>query len=47
MDVSACAVVIDHCPASEVTMTDSIWVGAVTLIVFAYLIYALLVPERF
>lgn len=30
-----------------VTMTDSIWVGAVTLMVFGYLVYALLVPEKF
>jgi len=31
----------------EVTMTDTVWVGTVTLLVFAYLVYALLVPEKF
>jgi len=28
-------------------MTDAVWVGAVTLFTFGYLIYALLVPEKF
>ncbi len=31
----------------EVTMTDTIWIGAVTLLVIGYLFYALLVPEKF
>jgi K+-transporting ATPase KdpF subunit len=31
----------------EATMTDAVWVGAVTLFTFGYLIYALLVPEKF
>jgi K+-transporting ATPase KdpF subunit len=31
----------------EATVTDAIWIGAVTLIVFGYLVYALLLPERF
>ncbi|MBK7857814.1 MAG: K(+)-transporting ATPase subunit F [Archangiaceae bacterium] len=28
-------------------MTDTLWLGAVTLAVFAYLVYALLLPEKF
>jgi len=28
-------------------MTDTLWIGAVTLFVFGYLLYALLVPEKF
>jgi len=28
-------------------MTDALWIGAVTLFVFGYLLYALLVPEKF
>jgi len=28
-------------------MTDTIWIGAVTLMVFGYLLYALLLPEKF
>jgi K+-transporting ATPase KdpF subunit len=28
-------------------MTDALWIGAVTLLLFAYLVYALLVPEKF
>jgi len=28
-------------------MTDTIWIGAVTVLVFGYLMYALLVPEKF
>jgi len=28
-------------------MTDAVWVGAVSLMVFGYLLYAMLVPERF
>jgi len=32
---------------AEVTMTDVVWVGAVTLFTFGYLVYALLVPEKF
>jgi len=28
-------------------MTDTIWIGAVTAMVFGYLLYALLVPEKF
>ena len=27
-------------------MTDTVWIGAVTLMVFGYLMYALLVPEN-
>jgi len=29
------------------TMTDAVWVGALTLLVLVYLVYALLVPEKF
>jgi len=28
-------------------MTDTIWIGAVTVLVLGYLMYALLVPEKF
>jgi len=28
-------------------MTDTIWIGAVTGLLFIYLFYALLVPEKF
>jgi len=28
-------------------MTDTLWIGAVTLMVFGYLLYALIVPEKF
>jgi K+-transporting ATPase KdpF subunit len=28
-------------------MADAVWVGVVTLFVFGYLLYALLVPEKF
>jgi K+-transporting ATPase KdpF subunit len=28
-------------------MTDTMWIAAVTLFVFGYLLYALLVPEKF
>jgi K+-transporting ATPase KdpF subunit len=28
-------------------MTDGVWLGAVTLVVFGYLMYALLAPETF
>jgi len=28
-------------------MTDAVWISAVTLLVFGYLLYALLVPEKF
>jgi len=31
----------------EAPMTDTIWLGAVTLMLFGYLMYALLVPEKF
>jgi hypothetical protein len=31
----------------EAAMTDTVWIGAVTLMVFFYLLYALLVPEKF
>jgi K+-transporting ATPase KdpF subunit len=31
----------------EATMTDTVWISAVTLLVFGYLLYALLVPEKF
>jgi K+-transporting ATPase KdpF subunit len=31
----------------EATMTDTVWIGVVTLMVFGYLIYALLLPEKF
>jgi K+-transporting ATPase KdpF subunit len=29
------------------SMTDTIWLGVVTLLLLAYLVYALLAPERF
>lgn len=29
------------------TMTDTLWLSAVTLMLFGYLLYALLVPEKF
>jgi len=28
-------------------MTDIVWIGAVTVLVCGYLLYALLVPEKF
>jgi len=28
-------------------MSDTVWLGVVTLVVFAYLLYAMLVPEKF
>jgi K+-transporting ATPase KdpF subunit len=31
----------------EDTMTDIVWISAVTVFVFGYLLYALLVPEKF
>jgi hypothetical protein len=31
----------------EGTMTDSVWILGVVLLVLSYLLYALLVPERF
>jgi K+-transporting ATPase KdpF subunit len=31
----------------DATMTDTVWISAVTLCVFGYLLYALLVPEKF
>jgi K+-transporting ATPase KdpF subunit len=31
---------------AEASMTDAVWVGAVTLMLFGYLMYALLVPEK-
>jgi K+-transporting ATPase KdpF subunit len=31
----------------ESTMTDTVWLSAVTLMVLGYLFYALLVPEKF
>jgi K+-transporting ATPase KdpF subunit len=31
----------------EVRMIDTVWIGAVTLMVFGYLMYALLRPEKF
>jgi K+-transporting ATPase KdpF subunit len=33
--------------SGEAAMTDLVWVSAVTLGVCAYLLYALLVPEKF
>jgi K+-transporting ATPase KdpF subunit len=33
--------------SKDITMTDTVWVAAVTLFVFGYLLYALLVPEKF
>jgi K+-transporting ATPase KdpF subunit len=33
--------------SEESSMTDIVWIGIVTLFVFAYLLYALLVPEKF
>jgi len=33
--------------SEEATMNDTVWIGAVTLLVFGYLLYALLVPEKF
>jgi K+-transporting ATPase KdpF subunit len=38
MAVSGCA---------EGTMTDLVWISVVTLSLFIYLVYALLVPEKF
>jgi hypothetical protein len=32
---------------AEAAMADLPWIGGVTLAVFSYLLYALLVPERF
>jgi len=32
---------------AEGTMTDLVWISCVTLLLFVYLIYALLVPEKF
>ena len=32
---------------AEVPMTDTVWVGAIALMVLGYLMYALLVPEKF
>jgi len=31
----------------EATVTDTLWIGAATVLVFVYLLYALLVPEKF
>jgi K+-transporting ATPase KdpF subunit len=31
----------------EANMTDTIWIGATTLMVLGYLLYALLLPEKF
>lgn len=31
----------------EAAMTETLWIGAVTVMVFGYLVYALLVPENF
>ena len=31
----------------EATMTDALWVGGVALLLLAYLLYALLAPEKF
>jgi K+-transporting ATPase KdpF subunit len=31
----------------EASMTDTVWIGAVTLMVFGYLLYAMLAPEKF
>jgi len=28
-------------------MSDTVWLGVVTLVVFGYLLYAMLVPEKF
>jgi K+-transporting ATPase KdpF subunit len=33
--------------SAEGPVTDTVWIGAVTFFVFGYLLYALLVPERF
>jgi K+-transporting ATPase KdpF subunit len=33
--------------SAEGPVTDTVWVGAVTFLVFGYLLYALLVPEKF
>jgi K+-transporting ATPase KdpF subunit len=33
--------------SEESNMTDTIWIWAVTLMVFGYLLYALLLPEKF
>jgi K+-transporting ATPase KdpF subunit len=33
--------------SAEATMTDTVWIGATTLFLFGYLLYALLVPEKF
>jgi K+-transporting ATPase KdpF subunit len=32
---------------AEESMTDTLWVGIVTFMVFGYLTYALLMPEKF
>jgi K+-transporting ATPase KdpF subunit len=31
----------------EAPMTDTIWLGAMTVLLLGYLLYALLVPEKF
>lgn len=31
----------------EPAMNDTIWLGAVTLMIFGYLFYAMLAPEKF
>lgn len=33
--------------SEERAMTDTLWIGVVTLAVFGYLLYAMLVPEKF
>lgn len=31
----------------EAAMNDTLWIGIVTIVVLGYLLYALLVPEKF
>jgi K+-transporting ATPase KdpF subunit len=31
----------------ERPMSDTLWIGAVTALLFAYLLYALIAPEKF
>jgi K+-transporting ATPase KdpF subunit len=33
--------------SEEPAMTDYIWLGAVTALIFGYLFYAMLAPEKF
>lgn len=33
--------------SEEAAMNDTLWIGIVTIVVLGYLLYALLVPEKF